>query len=57
MTPEQKEANQKRVLDKYHNDPVYRANALQRAAEQMAQKKEENARLKAAQNCNKIVNP
>jgi 3-phenylpropionate/cinnamic acid dioxygenase small subunit len=35
------------VLDKYHNDPVYWANALQRAQERRARKKEENARLKA----------
>jgi hypothetical protein len=46
MTPKQKEANKKRVLDKYHSDPVYRANVLQRAAERRARKKEENARLK-----------
>jgi hypothetical protein len=48
LTPEQKEANKRRVLDKYHSDPVYRANALQRAQERRARKKEENARLKAA---------
>jgi hypothetical protein len=46
LTPEQKEANKKRVLHKYHNDPIYRANALQRAQERRARKKEENARLK-----------
>jgi hypothetical protein len=46
MMPKQKEANKMRVLDKFHNDPVYRANALQRAAERRARKKEENARLK-----------
>jgi hypothetical protein len=56
MTPEQKEANKKRVLDKYHNDPVYQANALLRAQERRARKKEENARLKANRDCNTIVN-
>lgn len=57
MTPEQKETHKKRVLDKYHNDPVYRAKTMQRAAERRAKKKEENARLKATRISNQKINP